>query len=233
MTLITNINLDEKPASVSVAKPATVTDPSKNTDPWFKYYNANKQALKKGCFSPFHISKEMTDFLFSIGGEWVFTPNRGKTAKGAKFRKPVKITKANINWPPKKKLKKTFKQEVASWTMAGCKKLGKLKCNFKKPAKNIIMHFSSKLEFKCGDKTQTFMCLKTKGQWNLESCKTGKKTCKKAKERNPKTGKLNPFPYIKVEKVNPKSKKAPKPDVKMPLGFKKMFAGQLSALTCK
>ena len=99
----------------------------------------------------------------------MFTPNRGKTAKGAKFTKPVKITKANINCklkinltkqadctfsgPPKKKLKKTFKQEVASWTMAGCKKLGKLKCNFQKPAKNIIMHFSSKLEFKCGAKT--------------------------------------------------------------------------------
>ena len=37
--------------------------------------------------------------------------------------------------------------------MAGCKKQGKLKCNFKKPPKNIVMHFSSKLEFKCGAKT--------------------------------------------------------------------------------
>jgi len=212
--------------------PEPTTDPSKDTDSWLEYYNDNKQALSKGCFSPFHISKDMTNFLFSIGGEWVFTPNKGKTAKGAKFTKPIKLSNDNINWPPKKKSQKTFKQEVASWTMAGCKKQGKLKCNFKKPPKNIVMHFSSKLEFKCGAKTQAFMCLKTKGQWNLESCKTGKKSCKKAKERNPKTGKLNPFPYIKVEKAT-KVKKAPKSPVKMPLGFKKMFAGQLAALRCK
>ena len=60
-------------------------------------YNDNKQALSKGCFSPFHISEDMTNFLFSIGGEWVFTPNKGKTAKGAKFTKPIKLSNDNIN----------------------------------------------------------------------------------------------------------------------------------------
>ena len=110
----------------------------------------------------------MTKFLFAKGGEWTYTPNKGKTNKGIKFPKAVKLSKANTKCkffiflqnkitnkigPPKKKAKKSFKTEVASWTMNGCKKQGKLKCNFRKPPTGIVMHFSSKLEFKCGGNT--------------------------------------------------------------------------------
>jgi len=227
-----NFNLDEKPANEPTVSVTTEADPSKDLEVWNKYYDDNKQALKKGCISPFHISPEMTKFLFSKGGEWTYTPNKGKTNKGIKFPKAVKLSKANTKWPPKKKAKKSFKTEVASWTMNGCKKQGKLKCNFKKPPTGIVMHFSSKLEFKCGKNTQVFQCLKTRGQWNLESCKKGKKACKKVKDRNPKTGKLNPFPYIKIEKPS-KSKKAPKPPVQFPLGFKKMFKDEIETMKCK
>ena len=186
--------------------------------------------------------------------------------RGIKFFKPVLLTKANVNCkftrlityqilpgPPKKVGGKyklgTYKKEVGSWTLTGCKKRAKVnRCNFKNPPSQVVLQANSKLIFKCGTKTvshsvmcfditnkqfqQVFQCLKTRGQWNLESCKTGKKLCKKAKDRNFKTGKLNPFPYIKKEKLGP-TRGMPKPDVKFPIGFKKMFNGKLDSLTCK
>ena len=60
-------------------------------------YNDNKKALAKGCFSPFHISKETTEFLLNLGGKWTFYPNKMGVNKGIKFVKPVVLNKANVN----------------------------------------------------------------------------------------------------------------------------------------
>ena len=61
------------------------------------YFSAdkNKALLTKGCISPFHISPEMSKFLFDLGGEWKFIPDKKGLNKGIKFPNPIVLSPGN------------------------------------------------------------------------------------------------------------------------------------------
>ena len=62
-----------------------------------KYFSAdkNKALLTKGCISPFHVSSELKEHLFNLGGEWKFIPDKKGLNRGIKFDQPIVLTPEN------------------------------------------------------------------------------------------------------------------------------------------
>ena len=61
------------------------------------YFSAdkNKALLTKGCISPFHVTPELKEHLFNLGGEWKFIPDKKGLNKGIKFADPIVLTPEN------------------------------------------------------------------------------------------------------------------------------------------
>ena len=145
------------------------------------YFSAdkNKVLLAKGCISPFHLTPELKEHLFNLGGEWKFIPDKKGLNRGIKFADPIVLTPENteckfvhfvydswtmtvhkalvrfwwyISGPEKAdyKAKTTWIKQKGSWTMMGCKKRGQKKCNKIKPPKAVMMQTKGTLQFSCG-----------------------------------------------------------------------------------
>lgn len=191
---------------------------------------SNKNVFAKSCMSPFHMSPEFSEFLFSLGGEWVFTPDTKRRNKNIKFKKPVKLTAENTLWPDKQ-TKKSYEEFIGSWSMTGCKLRGPSKCNWNKLAKTVTMQSKSMLQFKCkGKVAATFQCIKATGVNNIETCKPGKRNCLKGKDREMKPGKNHPWPFVKKNKGAKKGKASHV--MNFPVGWKQLQKKKFQPLVC-
>ena len=70
----------------------------------------NKPLLAKGCISPFHLTPELKEHLFNLGGEWKFIPDKKGLNRGIKFADPIVLTPENTEC-------KFFHFVHDSWTM--------------------------------------------------------------------------------------------------------------------
>jgi len=178
--------------------------------------------------------------LFDLGGEWKFIPDKKGLNKGIKFPTPIVLTPENTAWPEKLNKKKTWVTEKGSWTMMGCKKRGKAKCNKIKAPKQVTMQTKGTLQFSCGKKMMSeFKCIKLNGLNNLETCKKGA-NCLKGKGRFPKNAKTHPWPFLKKAKAAKGKGKAAKTKaaptgttVQFGLGWNQLFKGKFAGLKCK
>ena len=97
----------------------------------------------------------------------------GESSLSSRLFWPSKMSTVSLLWlvlyeivsgPPKKVGGKyklgTYKKEVGSWTLTGCKKRAKVnRCNFKKPPSQVILQANSKLTFKCGKKIVSYLII--------------------------------------------------------------------------
>lgn len=221
-------------------KPEVAALQPSDKDAWTNFAEKNKALLTKGCISPFHLTPELKEHLFNLGGEWKFIPDKKGLNKGIKFADPIVLTPENTEWPEKAdyKAKTTWIKQKGSWTMMGCKKRGQKKCNKIKPPKAVMMQTKGTLQFSCDKKTMKaeFKCIKLQGVNNLETCKKGA-NCLKGKGRVPKNSKNHPWPFLKKAKAAKGAKtKAKTPagtTVQFGLGWNQLFKGKLVALQCK
>jgi len=208
-------------------------------DVWTDFADKNKPLLAKGCISPFHLTPELKEHLFNLGGEWKFIPDKKGLNRGIKFADPIVLTPENTEWPEKAdyKAKTTWIKQKGSWTMMGCKKRGQKKCNKIKPPKAVMMQTKGTLQFSCGKTMKAeFKCIKLQGVNNLETCKKGA-NCLKGKGRVPKNSKNHPWPFLKKAKAakgaKTKAKLPAATTVQFGLGWNQLFKGKLVALQCK